>query len=66
MSKTLDYLQAALKLAPAIIQTGSDIAAFASQVYTVVTKDTDPTEAEWKALTDKEDEMRAILQAPTG
>jgi hypothetical protein len=58
------YLAAALRLAPLIIQAGQDIVAFAMQVLAVLSKQGDPTPEEWDALTTKEAELRAVLQAP--
>jgi hypothetical protein len=60
----LAYLEMALKLAPAIIQAGEDIGSFAKTVYTAINSGSDPTDADWQALKDKEVELRNALQAP--
>lgn len=64
MDQALVYLTLAMKLAPVIIQAGQDIYEFSRQVYLVVTKQGDPSAADWAMLTAKEEELRAILQAP--
>lgn len=46
----MEYVLAALKLAPSLIQAGVELTTLAQQVYNVVSSGNDPTQADWDAL----------------
>lgn len=64
MAAILLYIEAAMKLAPALIQTGADVSAFAKQVYSAIKSGKDPSPEDWAALSAMEDRLRNELQAP--
>lgn len=64
MNSTLAFLEAALKLAPLLIQAGADIAVFARQVYDAINTKGEPTPEDWALLEAKQKELRDILHAP--
>lgn len=62
MTGAIDFLQAALQLAPLLIKAGEDIAVFAQWVFNTISRE--PTEADWAALKAKEKELEDVLLAP--
>lgn len=55
----MEYLLAAIKLAPLIVQAGMDITAYVEEITAV--NHTDPTQADWDNLKAREDAARAII-----
>lgn len=64
MTNTLAFIEAALRLAPMLIQTGQDVAEFAKWLYAAINNKGEPTAEDWAALEAKQEEMRKVLHAP--
>lgn len=64
MAAILLFVQAAMQLAPLLEKAGEDIAPLAQMVVDAVSSGTDPTDAQWQALHDREDALRTQLQVP--
>jgi hypothetical protein len=58
------FVTAALQLAPLIISLGRDIAPFAQMVIDAIKGGGVPTDAQWQAMHDLENSLRAELNAP--
>lgn len=60
----VSYLTDALNLAPLLIQAGEDMFTFAGKIYAVIKSGDDPSDEDWAELEAKEQELRAVLDAP--
>ena len=60
----LKFVTDLLKLMPAVIQMGSDMAPIAQRLIDVVRHRREPTDADWKYLADIEKALRSELYAP--
>jgi len=59
----IDYLTAALKLAPNVISLGQDIVGFVENAISVSQSATGPTDADWAALDALEKPLRDELNS---
>lgn len=59
----MEFLLLAIKLTPALIEAGENIAEFVNNAVTAVTKEGGPTVEDWNRLHDAEARLRAALDA---
>jgi len=64
MDAILTFVEAAVKLAPALIQAGMDIAPLVQKIVGVSQSADGPTQADWDDLAAMEKPLRDELQAP--
>ena len=64
MNTIVQFIAAALQLAPYLIQIGEDLIPLATRVYDVVTKGGDPTDEDWGYLHDLQDKAKGVIDAP--
>lgn len=60
----LAFIQAALELAPVLIQAGQSVTPLAERLYALWQSGEDPTQEDWQALTALEDAQTAVIDAP--
>ena len=57
----MEFIVAALQLAPAIVSAGEDIGQFVTWAISVYNSPSGPTDADWDSLNGKEATLRAQL-----
>ncbi len=60
----MDFIIAALQLAPVIVEAGEDIGQFVEWAIGIYDSPTGPADADWDALNAKEASLRAKLAPP--
>lgn len=64
MSGIIEFIAAALQLAPYLVQIGEDLIPLATRVYEVVTKGGDPSDEDWGYLHDLQDRAKIVIDQP--